>query len=123
MGGNVDVVVGTIHRGRIVFWHIYFHLPDGITEYSIKWDIDFGYHLETKPIFCRGGTKLFTMAVKAQILIEVPMRLIELLAKCWTHLVRVLGTTIKVWDQGIFTFRAARFVLLGSFYCGAISVD
>jgi hypothetical protein len=79
VSGDVDVV-GTIHRRWIIFWHVYFHLPDSITKYSIEKNIDLCYYLKTKPI-CRGwGTVLYTVAMEAEILVEVSVELIELRA-------------------------------------------
>ncbi len=74
MGGNVDVV-GTIHRGGIIFWHVHFHLPDSITKYSIEWNVDFSYHLETKLIFCCKGTKFLAVAMEVQYLLKYPWNL------------------------------------------------
>ncbi len=71
-------IVGAIHCRRIIFWCIHFHLPDSVTKYSIEWDVYFDYYLEAESIFCRVGTKFYTMAVKAQVLIEVPVELVEL---------------------------------------------
>jgi hypothetical protein len=58
--------------------YIFIYLPDSVTKYSIKRNIYFGYYLEAKPIFCGGGTKFFTVPMKAQVLVEVPMEFVEL---------------------------------------------
>jgi hypothetical protein len=79
VGGDVDVV-GTIHCRGIIFWHVCFYLPDSITKYSIERDINLSHYLKTKPI-CRGwGTILYTVAMQAEVLVEIPVELIELRA-------------------------------------------
>jgi hypothetical protein len=106
VGGDVHVV-GTIHRRGIIFWHVYFDLPDSITKYGIEWNVDLRYYLKTKPI-CRGwGTILYTVTMEAEILVEISVELIELPTQLLTHLTRVLGTTIKIGHQRIFAFRTA----------------
>ncbi len=90
MGSNVDIV-GTIHGRGIIIWHIHLDLSNSVTKYSVEWNIDLGYHLETKPIFRSRRTEFFTMAMEAQVLVEVPMELVELLTKLRTDLRGVLG--------------------------------
>jgi hypothetical protein len=59
---DVDIV-GTIHHWGIIFWCIYFHLPNSITKYTSEWNVDFFYHLKAEPIFCSRGTKFLTVAM------------------------------------------------------------
>jgi hypothetical protein len=122
VGGNVNIM-RTIHCGGVIFGHVHLYLPDSVTKYGIKRNIYFGYHLESKPILCSRRTKFFTVAMETQVLIEVTVELVELSTQLWTHLIRVLGTTIKIRDQRIFTFWTAVFILLGSLHYGSISVD